>query len=124
MPPLRLGHLRLGSDQLPLVSPSVASRHRDKVEAFRRAVLQAEGAELSPATRARIVDGEAIDGPLGPFVERVRREAHAITDAEVEALRRTGVSEDAIFEATVAAALGVGLARLDLALRALEQAAP
>jgi alkylhydroperoxidase family enzyme len=98
-----------------------SSRHSDKVQTFRRAVETSEG-ELAPSLRRRIVAGEAVEGPLGQLVERVRHEAHAITDAEVEALLEAGLSEDQIFEATVAAALGEGLARLEPALRALEQA--
>ena len=97
------------------------SRHSDNVQTFRSAVETGEG-ELAPVLRRRIVAGEPVEGPLGLLVERVRHEAHAITDAEVEGLLQAGLSEDQIFEATVAAALGEGLSRLEPALRALEQA--
>jgi len=37
----------------------------------------------------------------------------------VEAVRAAGLSEDAVFELTVAAAVGAGLDRLDAGMRAL-----
>ncbi len=42
-----------------------------------------------------------------------------MTDADVEALKAAGLSEDEIFEATVAAAVGAGLARFEAGLRTL-----
>jgi len=53
------------------------------------------------------------------YVENVRRHAWRVTDADVEALRAAGLSEDEIFEATVAAAVSAGLERLDAGLRTL-----
>lgn len=53
------------------------------------------------------------------YVETVRRYAYRVTDAQVEALRAAGLSEDDVFELTVAAAVGAGLDRLDAGLRAL-----
>ena len=59
---------------------------------------------------------------LPPELARVPRarcaaRAYAITDADVEALKAAGVSEDEIFEQTVAAAIAEGLRRLDAATR-------
>jgi alkylhydroperoxidase family enzyme len=53
------------------------------------------------------------------YVETVSRNAYRVTDAQVEALRASGLSEDEIFELTVAAAVGAGLERLDAGMRAL-----
>ena len=50
------------------------------------------------------------------YLAKVRTGAYAITDADVEALKAAGISEDEIFEQTVAAAIGQGLRRLDQAL--------
>jgi hypothetical protein len=97
----------------------MVSRHRQRVEDFRRAVLESEG-ELAPRVRRKIYAAEPVEGPLDPFVDKVRRRAHAVTDEDVAALRRAGLSEDHIFEASVAAALGAGLSRLDRALDALD----
>jgi alkylhydroperoxidase family enzyme len=44
----------------------------------------------------------------------VHRHAYRVVDADVEALRDAGWSEEAIFELTIAAALGAGLRRLEL----------
>ena len=56
---------------------------------------------------------------LVPYVEKVRSRAYTITDADVESLKRAGLSEDEIFEATAAAAIGEGLRRLDAALEVI-----
>jgi alkylhydroperoxidase family enzyme len=53
------------------------------------------------------------------YLEKVRARAYAITDEDVEELKRGGVTEDEIFEATVAVAIGEGLRRLDAALEVL-----
>jgi alkylhydroperoxidase family enzyme len=56
---------------------------------------------------------------MQPYLEKVRTRAYAITDEDFDALRREGVTEDEIFEATVAVAIGEGLRRLDAALEVL-----
>ena len=65
----------------------------------------------------------AASPPPGPalarYVEKVRRAAYTVTDADVAALTEAGLSEDEIFEQTVAAAIGEGLRRLDAALEAI-----
>jgi alkylhydroperoxidase family enzyme len=49
----------------------------------------------------------------------VRRNAYRVTDRDVLELREGGLSEDEIFELTVAAAVGAGLERLEAGLRVL-----
>jgi alkylhydroperoxidase family enzyme len=66
--------------------------------------LRANAAALPPAPAA-----------MATYLEQVRTRAYTITDRDVEALKATGLSEDEIFEQTVAAAIGEGLRRLDLA---------
>ena len=56
---------------------------------------------------------------VAPYLEQVRSRAYAIEDADVEALKAAGCSEDEIFEQTVAVAVREGLRRLDAGLRAL-----
>jgi alkylhydroperoxidase family enzyme len=56
---------------------------------------------------------------LETYVATVRERAYSVTDGQVEELERAGVTEDEIFEATVAAAIGEGLRRLDAALRVI-----
>jgi alkylhydroperoxidase family enzyme len=57
----------------------------------------------------------AFDG----YVDTVRNQANRVTDADVEALKAAGYTEDEIFEQTVAAAVGAGLDRLAAGLETL-----
>jgi hypothetical protein len=90
------------------------------VERVRRAVVEGPG-ELPAEARAALVGGEPAPPPFEAYVEKVRRHAYKVTEAEVEALV-AATSEDAVFEATVATALGAGLARLETGLAAIEAA--
>jgi alkylhydroperoxidase family enzyme len=54
------------------------------------------------------------------YLEKVRLHAYRVTDADVAALREAGLSEDEIFEATVAAAVTAGLERFVAGIRTLE----
>ena len=53
------------------------------------------------------------------YLAKVRDRAYTITDADVDALKQAGVSEDEIFEQTAAAAMAEGLRRLDRAKDAI-----
>jgi alkylhydroperoxidase family enzyme len=64
------------------------------------------------ATAARVSPHPAATS----YLAKVRANAFAITDADVEALKKAGLSEDEIFEQTVATAIDEGLRRLDAAL--------
>jgi alkylhydroperoxidase family enzyme len=57
---------------------------------------------------------------LRPYVDKVARHAYKIVDGDIDRLREAGYSEDAIFELTLAAALGAARSRLDAGLRALD----
>jgi hypothetical protein len=59
------------------------------------------------------------DPRLAPYLEKVGTGAYKVTDGDVEALKEAGISEDAIFEATVTIAMAEGLRRLDAALEAI-----
>ncbi len=54
------------------------------------------------------------------YVDKVALHAYKTTDADIENLLQAGYSEDAIFEITLSAALGAGLARLERGLAALK----
>ena len=56
---------------------------------------------------------------MRPYLEKVQTGAFRVTDEDVDGLKRAGVTEDEIFEATVAVAIGEGLRRLDAALGVL-----
>jgi alkylhydroperoxidase family enzyme len=91
------------------------------------AVLEADPA-LTSATTPRQLRRDAYDGVveepvLARYVATVRQCAYRITDAEVTALHAHGLSDDAIFELTVAAALGEAQRRLAVGLALLAPAA-
>jgi len=56
---------------------------------------------------------------MEPYLEKVRKRAADVTDDDVEALLEAGVSDDEIFEQTVAVAIREGLRRFDAAARAI-----
>ncbi len=69
--------------------------------------------------RATAASFEQSQTVMAPYLEKVRRRAYTVTDADFAALREAGVSEDEIFEHTVAAAVAEGLRRLDIGLEAI-----
>ena len=62
----------------------------------------------------------AVPLALAAYVDKVAGRAYTVTDEDVLALRQAGYSEDAIFEITISAALGAGMARLERGLAALK----
>ena len=56
---------------------------------------------------------------MGAYLEKVRTRAATVTDADVVALKEDGITEDAIFEQTVAVAVREGLRRLAAADRVI-----
>lgn len=97
--------------------------HAARMQRLRERVLDGPG-KLSPAVRKAIAGepglGSAEIPPvLLPYLDKVAYHAYQVTDEDVQELLRAGLSEDEIFEATVAAALGAGLKRLRAGLAAL-----
>jgi alkylhydroperoxidase family enzyme len=105
-------------------------RYGTLIERLRQAVL-ADGGTTDAALRQAVEARAAVAGgrkgdaagsippELADFVDKVIRHAWQITDEDVERLARAGYSEDAIFELTIAAALGAGMGRLERGLAAL-----
>src|SRR5262245_49432739 len=93
-------------------------RHAALLGALRHAVLESPG-RTDPATRLAAAEGGSLPVPLDSYVTKVRDQAYRVTDRDVAALTAGGVSEDEIFELTVAAALGAALLRFDAGMRAL-----
>jgi len=82
---------------------------------LRRAVLaRAARLGLTPGS-----GGADVPAALAGYVDKVARHAYKVTDADIGALQRAGTSDDALFEVTVAAALGAALGRLECGLAAL-----
>jgi alkylhydroperoxidase family enzyme len=73
--------------------------------------------QLTPVDELRAVVASTPEAPeaMKAYLEKVHAVAYKITDADVDALKAAGVSEDEIFEQTVAAAISEGLRRLDAA---------
>jgi alkylhydroperoxidase family enzyme len=97
-------------------------RHTEALDRVAEAILTTPGdahLELRRAVEAYAA-GRSPDIPddLRPYVDKVVRNAYKVTDADVDGLRER-YSDDAIFELTLAAALGAAQARLDAGLRAM-----
>jgi alkylhydroperoxidase family enzyme len=109
----------------------VSNRYRDHIERVFRAVLGTPGAtdeslRRAVESRAAALGGRstlASDATLPPalasYIDKVGRHAYKVTDADIDALKAAGFSEDAIFELTVSAALGAAAGRLERGLAVL-----
>jgi alkylhydroperoxidase family enzyme len=96
-------------------------RHAEEVTALLRAVLESP-AETDPATRAAAYQTDELSPPLRDYVAKVRGESYRITDEDVQSLLTAGYSQDAVFEITVASALGAAMRRLEASLGVLREA--
>ena len=65
--------------------------------------------------RANVAATAAAPPEMTSYLEKVRTRAYTVTDADVESLKASGLSEDEIFEQTVAVAIAEGFRRLDAA---------
>ena len=75
--------------------------------------------ELIAALREAAQPDRPAPDDFAAYLDKVRRHAYEVTDADVEALKAAGHSEDEIFEHSVSAAVAAGLERLDAALNVL-----
>jgi alkylhydroperoxidase family enzyme len=69
--------------------------------------------------RAIVAATEPPAPELAPYLAKVHERAYTVTDGDVEKLKAAGVTEDLIFEQTVAAAIAEGLRRYDAAMKAI-----
>jgi len=63
--------------------------------------------------------GDGVPTSLAGYVDKVALHAYRVTDEDLAALKQAGNSDDVLFEATVSAALGAALGRLERGLSAL-----
>ena len=102
------------------------------VEKTLKALLTGTG-KTSPQLRQQLVtygeqsagvEGVKGDVPAGliPYLDKVAHRAYQIGDKEIASLKKSGLSEDEIFEITVATAIGAGLGRMTQGLKALAAA--
>jgi hypothetical protein len=85
-------------------------------------VLQGTGT-TDTATRRAAFSGRPLEEQLDQYLRKVRGASYQLTDADIQRLRSAGVAEDAIFELTIAAALGAAARGLQAGLLALGEAA-
>lgn len=101
----------------------MSDRHAGAMERLTAAVLETPG-KLDREVRKAIA-GEAASGQIPaallPYLDKVAHRAYTVTDGDVEALKRSGLSEDQIFEATVTAAFSAGRKRLLAGLAVLDE---
>ena len=71
---------------------------------------------------AQTTEAATLPGELRPWVTKVASHAYKTLDRDVDELKRAGYSDGAIFELTVATAVGAGAARYQRGLEALEEA--
>lgn len=98
------------------------ARHDAVMQRLHDAVLGPDGS-LPYETRLALATGRDIPVELERYANKVARHAYRVTDRDLDELRAAGYDDDAIFEITVAVALGVGLHRRDVGLAAIESAA-
>jgi len=65
--------------------------------------------------RAVVTSSAPAPGEMAPYLEKVRDRAYTVVDRDIDDLKAAGISEDVIFEQTVAVAIAEGLRRLDRA---------
>ena len=65
-------------------------------------------------------DGLLLSESMRKYADKCARFAYKVYDAEVEALKQEGYTEDEIVDVTLAASFGVSLARLERGLMLLE----
>jgi len=97
-------------------------RYREFVERVKASVLDSP-AHTSPAVRRAVAFGPGTQVPdaLRSYADKVALHAYRVTDEDVEALKRSGYTEDQIFEVTASAALGAAVRRLERGLAVLEE---
>jgi alkylhydroperoxidase family enzyme len=99
-----------------LSSPGETGEPLRRAVVARAANLSGERGTGDPAAGAI---PPALAAALDPYIEKVVRHAYRVTPEDLAALAAAGLSEDGIFEITVAAATAAGLARLRRGLAAL-----
>ena len=103
-----------------LATPGDSSAELRRAVAARAARLGTISLPASPPDPlSRRERGNDVPAPLATYVDKVAQHAYKVTDEDIAALQRSGHSDDALFEVTVAAALGAALGRLERGLAAL-----
>ena len=92
-------------------------RYEERFRDLTRRVTDGPGQSDAPLRRGAF-DGTVPDD-LAAYIEKVRLHAYKVTEADVEALKAAGYSEDQLYEITIAAALGAGMRRYEAGMKAM-----
>ena len=84
-------------------------------------VLEGEG-RASPEIRRAAFANAGLAEPLGTFAEKVAHSARTVTETDIDALKRAGLSEDQIYEVVICAAIGQATRQYQAGLAALSAA--
>jgi hypothetical protein len=84
-------------------------------------ILEGDG-RAPRADRSAAFDNTGLAEPLSSLIDKVARQAHKVTDADIAAARASGLSEDKVFEIVVCGAIGQATRQYDGALAALDAA--
>ena len=117
-------------DPTPTETHRMQTRYDEKMRRLEGRLLDGPGA-TEPQMRRAAADGDPVGDPLvDGYLEKIRRHAYTLTQADIDAMTAAGWDEDRIFELSICAAFGAarlrqraGLAALDAA-RASEAPAP
>jgi len=99
--------------------------HRALAEALRYRVVEGRGVSDHATRKAaadRAAGGPAMAVPYDDLARQIGEHSYRVTDAQVESVVQAAGSEKAAFEIIAAAAMGAGLARWRLAIKALDEA--
>ena len=86
-----------------------------------RRIVEARAAAFGGRTIDTKTPDPRLPQEVGQYVDKIAMHAYRVTDTNIDAMRRAGFSEDAIFEITLSAALGAGIARLERGLQAVRE---
>ena len=84
-------------------------------------ILNGQGKALA-FERQNAFSNVGLNGPLAKLIEKVVDHPAAVTDADIDATKATGLSEDQIFELVVCAAVGQASRQYDAAMAAVDAA--
>jgi hypothetical protein len=100
------------------------TRFWTKFRRLERRVLDGP-ASLDATVRRRAAEGKPLPDPAADcFGRKIHRHAYRVVDGDVEELKRSGWSQDQIFELSIAAAFGAARLRLEAGMRAMGRTEP
>lgn len=98
---------------------SVYSRHTGDTAPLLRTTLTQQATSFYVSVPQ---DEGSISSEIETYVKKVALHAYQVTDQDIEQLRKSGYSEDAIFEITLSVALGASMNCLTQGLKAIDGA--